>query len=127
MFWAQEYRTHTNGPLVKIGIEPGAVIVRMTADVMPCWVKMHRHIFDHDMICKDGSATLSLNGCVRKITAGEKVAVEAHAAHDLVFHKLGTVVECRHEHADIHPDKTDGDGIPMEWLDRLTEGERRCA
>lgn len=115
----QTYRQHENGPATTIRIEPGAVVVKMEADVFPCWVPMHDHTFDHFLHVVSGRVHLALDGKTRSAKAGEKMLVEKHSRHSLVFAEPGTVAECRHENETIDPEKA-FDGIPVEWVRSLT-------
>ncbi len=110
-----------SGQEVTLRIEPGAVVVSMLFGVAGDQCRMHSHTFDHWMTCIKGRARIYLNGVESIIGPGERALIEAHRQHGLWALEGGTVVECRHEHADIHPDKTDGSGIPLEWLWRLTD------
>lgn len=117
-----EYRTHEHSPLTSIRIAPGAVIVSMKFDMPGCYVKLHSHSFDHWMHVIRGTVLISIDGAVSIKHAGEKYFVAAHKQHDVTPLSIDAEVECVHEHDDIHPDKTDGgDGIPIEWLRRLTD------
>ena len=113
------YRTHENGPLTTISIEPGAVIVTMAYDLPGCHTKLHSHTFDHLMECVKGAARIFIEDSETIVREGDKYVVEAHKQHAVYALTADTVLRCVHEHADIHPDQTDG--IPMEWLDRLTD------
>ena len=114
------YRLTEDGPEHDIRIVPGAVIVDLIFDRPGQPIKLHRHTFDHVMTCKRGAARIVLDGMQRILKPGESTTVELGVSHSLFSLSSDTVVECRHEHADIHPDKMDGAGIPLEWLDRLT-------
>ncbi len=115
-----QYRTHDDGPLTTIRIEPGAVVVEMAFDMPGAHTQMHSHTFDHWMTCTSGSARIVIDGVQTIVRAGDRYLVEAHKQHGCWPLESGTVLVCRHEHADIHPDKA-GDGIPLEWLRRLTD------
>ena len=41
-----QYRTHEDGPLTTIRIEPGAVVVEMFFDLPGSFTRMHAHSFD---------------------------------------------------------------------------------
>jgi quercetin dioxygenase-like cupin family protein len=118
-----KYRTHEDGPLTEIHIEPGAVVVTMTFDVPGCHTRLHSHTFDHWMECLSGRARIEIDGDVRIVNPGDRYLVEAHKHHSVNPLGLDTVLRCVHEHADIHPSKMDGQGIPLEWLYRLTDEE----
>jgi mannose-6-phosphate isomerase-like protein (cupin superfamily) len=115
-----QYRTHPEGPLTTISIEPGAVVVRMDFDSPVAYARLHSHTFDHWMTCISGSARIVIGGEQSTVKPGDRYLVEAHKQHGVWPLESGTVLECRHEHADIHPDRA-GDGIPLEWLHRLTD------
>ena len=116
-----QYRTHEEGPLTSIGIVPGAIIVTMEYDLPGCHTKLHSHTFDHVMECVSGAARIVIDGETTIVTAGDKYLVEAHKQHGIWSLLSHTVLRCVHEHADIHPDKKPRDGIPREWLTRLTD------
>jgi quercetin dioxygenase-like cupin family protein len=115
-----KYRTHEDGPLTSIEIGVGCVIVTMDFDHPGAYARPHRHTFDHWSHCVSGSARVLLDGKELILRAGEKAMVPAHALHGVWALESGTVVRCEHESEEIHPDKAT-DGIPLEWLDRLTE------
>lgn len=115
-----EYRTHDDGPLTTISIEPGAVIVTMAFDQPASHTKLHAHTFDHWMECVSGLARIEIDGVAQIVRPGDRYMVEAHKQHSVTPLALDTVLRCVHEHADIHPDKA-GNGIPLEWLKRLTD------
>jgi len=117
-----EYRTHEDGPLTSIRIEPGAVVVEMNFDRPISHTRLHAHTFDHWMECVSGSAQIMIDGQAFIVKAGDRYMVEAHKKHGVWPLEPGTVLRCRHEHADIHPDGAK-EGVPLEWLDRLTEKE----
>jgi quercetin dioxygenase-like cupin family protein len=117
------YRPHADGPLTTISVRPGAVEVAMLYDLPGCHTRLHAHTFDHVMHCDAGRARIEIDGQVSIVGPGDTYLVEAHKQHSVVPLALDTVLRCVHEHADIDPAKTDGHGIPMEWLDRLTDKE----
>jgi len=102
-----QYRTHEDGPLTDISIEPGAVVVTMTFDRPGDYTQLHSHAFDHEMqtVLNEGGSYL----------------VEAHKQHGIWPLASGTVLRCVHHHEDIHPDMKPEDGVPIEWLHRLTD------
>lgn len=118
-----QYRTHEDGPLTTITVEPGAVHVSMLFDTPMCHVRLHSHAFDHIMIVKRGTVRIEIDGVVSIKSAGDTYMVEAHKQHSVMPMTLDAEVDCVHEHADIHPDNA-GDGIPVEWLDRLVDQKR---
>jgi quercetin dioxygenase-like cupin family protein len=118
-----KYRTHADGPLTTIKVQPGAIVVTMEFDLPGSFTRMHAHTFDHWMTCLQGSARIKIDAEERIIKAGDRYLVEAHKRHGCWPLESGTVLQCMHEHADIHPDKLDSNGIPLEWLHRLTERE----
>lgn len=116
-----QYRTHDDGPLTTIRIEPGAVVVTMEFD-QPCsYTRLHSHAFDHWMECVSGSARIVIDGESQTVRPADRYMVEAHKQHGVWPLEVGTVLRCVHEHDDIHPDKAPADGIPVEWLHRLTD------
>lgn len=115
-----QYRTHEDGPLTTIGILPGAVVVTMRFDLPGCHTRLHSHAFDHTMHCDAGRARIEIDGVASIIGPGDSYMVAAHKQHKVDPLALDTVLRCVHEHADIHPDHA-GDGIPLEWLERLTD------
>lgn len=116
-----QYRTHDDGPLTSIHIEPGCVIVTMDFDTPGAFTRLHSHTFDHWMDCVSGSARVVIDDFETIVRVGDRYLVEAHKQHGVWPLESGTVLRCVHEHADIHPDKKPSDGIPMEWLHRLTD------
>ncbi|SNT29231.1 hypothetical protein SAMN06265795_12260 [Noviherbaspirillum humi] len=116
-----KYRTHDDGPLTSISVVPGAVVIEMDFDVPGCHTRLHAHTFDHWMECVRGSARVEIDGIESIVGPGDRYLVEAHKKHAVHPLALDTLLRCVHEHADIHPDKTDGEGIPLEWLQRLTD------
>ena len=116
-----QYRTHEDGPLTTISIEPGSVCIRMDFDTPGAHTRLHSHAFDHWMECVSGSARIVIDGVQTIVRSGDRYLVEAHKQHGVWPLESGTVLRCVHEHADIHPNKKPADGIPMEWLHRLTD------
>ncbi|MBX3610401.1 MAG: hypothetical protein KF871_10955 [Hydrogenophaga sp.] len=116
-----QYRTHEDGPLTEIRIEPGAVVVDMQFDLPGCFTRMHDHAFDHWMECVRGMARIVIDDVETIVRPGDRYLVAAQKRHGCWPLQSDTLLRCRHEHADIHPDKMDGGtGIPLEWLERLT-------
>lgn len=116
-----QYRNHDDGPLTTISIEPGAVVVEMNFDMPESFTRLHSHTFDHWMECVRGSALIVIDGVKTVVRAGDRYLVEAHKQHSVFPLESDTLLRCVHEHDDIHPDKIDGEGIPLEWLQRLTD------
>ena len=116
----QSYRTHEDSPLTTIMIEQGAVVVTMDFDLAGAYTKLHSHSFDHWMECVKGSARIVIDSVQSVIRPSDKYLVEAHKEHEVFPLESGTILRCVHEHSDIHPDNT-LNGIPLEWLDRLTD------
>ena len=117
-----QYRTHDDGPLTTITLEPGRVCIKMEFDMPESFVRLHSHTFDHWMECVKGSALVEIEGAGRVVNAGDRYMVEAHKRHGVRPLQVGTVLLCVHEHDDIDPSRA-GDGIPEEWLHRLTDKE----
>ena len=122
-----QYRTHEDGPLTTISIEPGAVCIRMDFDHPGAFTRLHSHAFDHWMEVVSGSARIVIDGVETIVRQGDRYLVEAHKQHGVWPLESGTVLRCVHEHADIHPDKLTGEGIPLEWLRRLTDHHEEVA
>lgn len=121
-----EYRSHPDAPLTSIRIEPGAVVVSMLFDLPGCHTRLHSHTFPHMLHCDAGRARVAIDDEVAILGPGDSYLVEAHKRHGVWPLASGTVLRCVHEHDDIHPDKA-RNGIPVEWLDRLTHTEDACA
>ena len=117
-----QYRTNADGPLTTIHIEIGTVVIEMLFDVPGCFARLHSHTFPHTMTCVHGMARIEIDGVESIVREGETYLVEAHKQHGVWPLAIDTVLRCKHEHADIHPDQA-GSGIPLEWLDRLTDGD----
>lgn len=116
-----QYRTQPDGPLTTISVHPGCIRVQMDFDVPGAHTKLHSHTFAHWMTCTQGAARIVIDGVQTIVRAGDRYLVAAHQQHGVWPLESGTVLLCDHEHADIHPDKVDGEGIPIEWLHRLTD------
>ncbi len=121
-----QYRNHDDGPLTTITIEPGAVVIELFFDMPESFVRLHSHAFPHWMECVEGQALVEIDGAGRVVSAGERYMVEAHKRHGVRPLHVGVRMRCRHEHPDIHPDGA-REGIPPEWLTRLTDQEESHA
>lgn len=117
-----QYRTHDDGPLTTIHVEPGAIVVEMEFDMPESFVRLHSHTFDHWMECVKGSALIDIEGAGSVVKAGDRYMVEAHKRHGVRPLTVGTVLRCVHDCPGVHPDGA-RDGIPQEWLNRLTDQE----
>jgi quercetin dioxygenase-like cupin family protein len=115
-----QYRTHADGPLTTISVEPGAVRISMLFDVPGAHARLHSHTFPHTLTVKRGPVRIEIDGVVSIKQTGETYLVEAHKQHSVYPLTVDAEVDCVHEHADIHPDRA-GEGIPLEWLRRLTD------
>lgn len=116
-----QYRTHPDGPLTTITVALGCICVRLDYDLPGTFTRLHSHAFEHSMLCVAGSARVELDGQATIVRAGERYQVAAHRQHGVWPLERATVLLCEHLHADIDPAKQDGDGIPLEWLRRLTD------
>ena len=116
-----QYRTHDDGPLTTITIKPGAVVIDLEFDLPGCFNRLHSHTFPHWMRCISGSARIVIDDIETIVRKGDRYLVEAGKQHGVWPLESGTHLQCEHNHPDIHPDKMDGEGIPLEWLDRLTD------
>lgn len=117
-----QYRTHENGPLTNIDIEHGAIVVTMTFDRPGDYTQLHSHAFDHEMQCVSGAARIVIDDVQTILNEGGSYMVEAHKQHGVWPLASNTVLRCVHKHDDIRPDMKPGDGIPIEWVARLTDG-----
>ena len=115
-----QYRTHDDGPLTTITIEPKAVVVTMNFDHPGAHTRLHSHTFDHWMECVSGAARILIDDVESIVRASERYFVAAHKQHGVWPLESNTVLRCVHEHDDIHPDGAK-EGIPLEWLTRLTD------
>ena len=104
---------------------PGWISVRMVFDATGASVRGHAHAFDHLMTVEAGRCVISAAGEGLLLSAGESFMVPAHVEHSIVGADMGTVVRCeheiRHENGDIDPMAFAPGGIPVEWLQRLTD------
>lgn len=120
MTWkSEELRLEENGPLSFMEIVPGAVCITMIFDGPNQSVKLHSHSFDHMMKCISGRAAITIDDQTRVVTAGDSYMVEAHKRHGVRSLQPGTTLKCVHENADITGEE--GEGIPAEWIYRLTD------
>ena len=122
----QPYRTHDDGPLTTIEHDrPGWISVRMIYDQPGCRTRLHVHRFDHEMECEAGAALIEIDGQRQVVQVGDRYLVENGKAHGVTPLRSGTVLLCRHEirreNGEIDPDAFSAEGIPVEWLQRLTE------
>lgn len=116
-----QYRTHPDGPLTTISVALGCISVRLDYDLPGAFTRLHSHAFAHSMLCVAGSARIELDGQATIVRAGDRYQVAAHRQHGVWPLERDTVLLCEHRHADIDPAKIEGDGIPIEWLRRLTD------
>ena len=120
MTWkSAELRLEENGPLSYMEVVPGAVCIVMVFDGPNQSVKLHSHSFDHMMRCEAGRACITIDDLTRIVTAGDEYMVEAHKRHAVRSLQPGTTLRCIHENADIAGEE--GEGIPAEWIYRLTD------
>lgn len=117
-----QYRNHDDGPLTTIRIEPGAVVIEMEFDMPESFVRLHSHTFDHWMECVKGSALISIEAEGMHVKEGDRYFVAANKKHGVRPLQVGTILRCVHESADVSPDGCKN-GIPEEWLTRLTNEE----
>lgn len=120
------YRLADDGPLTAIEHDrPGWICVRMTYDRPGSFTRLHRHRFDHWMTCIRGRAMVDIDDASTVVTVGDRYLVEAGKAHGVVPLSSDTVLLCEHEiraeNGALMPDAFSPDGIPVEWLQRLTE------
>jgi mannose-6-phosphate isomerase-like protein (cupin superfamily) len=120
------YRVTPDGPLAVVEHDrPGWICVRLTYDRLGALTHLHRHAFDHWMTCISGAALVEIDGDKRLVQAGERYLVERGKAHGVVPLSSDTVLLCEHEiraeNGALDPDAFSPDGIPVEWIARLTE------
>ncbi len=116
------------GPSVEIDQErPGWISIRLTFAEPGDFIKLHKHAFDHWMEGVEGAALLQLHltGEPRLILPGDSILIPAHAHHGARAVRRGTVLRCAHEiraeNGELYPEAFASDGIPSEWVGRLTE------
>ena len=119
------YRLTADGPVHLVYLPaPGVIAVRITWDrgLEPLRGHVHRH--EHASRVVQGAVVVSFDGAARCLLQGEMIDVPAGVRHALMPTEPGTVVECEHriraENGDLMPDAFDPDGIPLEWVTRLT-------
>ena len=113
------YRATDDGPLTSIAVQRGRIVIDLRFDLPGCSTKLHAHTFDHMMTCLSGAARVSIDDESRTMVAGDTYLVAAHKQHAIVPLSIETVLQCVHENPDI--DERGLEGIPLEWLRRLTE------
>lgn len=119
-------RLHDKGPLTEISqARPGWVSIVMTFDLPGSHVAGHAHSFDHDMTVDCGALRCVVEGAESVVTAGQTVTIAAHKRHSMWSLRSGTVARCEHEiryeNGALMPDAFSPEGIPAEWVARLTE------
>ena len=120
------YRTQPDGPLTEVSHDrAGWIIVTLTYDLPGSETRLHVHRFDHWMTCVSGAARVEIDGEARIVRAGQRYLVEAGKAHGVVPLASNTVLLCEHEirtaNGETMPEAFSPDGIPVEWLQRLTD------
>lgn len=120
------YRHGEEGPLTTIEHDrPGWICVRMTYDHAGCRTLLHRHRFDHWMTVVSGAALIDIDNDRQIVRAGGRYLVEKGRAHSVVPLEPETVLLCEHEirteNGVLDPEAFSSDGIPVEWVRRLTE------
>jgi hypothetical protein len=74
-----------------------------------------------------GAALIDLDGERSVVRAGDRYLVEAGKQHGVMALASDTVLLCEHEiraeNGVIDPDAFSAEGIPLEWVSRLTETE----
>jgi mannose-6-phosphate isomerase-like protein (cupin superfamily) len=120
------YRHDADGPLTTISHDrPGWIVVRMEYDLPGCRTKLHVHRFDHWMVCEVGAALVEIDGKMDVVKSGDRYLVEKGKAHGVMPIMTGTVLRCEHEiraeNGEHDRDAFSPDGVPVEWVQRLTE------
>ena len=116
-----EYRSHADSPLTTLAIEPGAVTVSLLFDQPGSHTRLHSHTFDHWMEVVRGTVRIEIDGVVSICHAGDRYLVEAHKQHSVVPLTIDALVRCVHENPEVHPDNVTPNGVPHEWIARLTD------
>lgn len=124
----QPYRLHAAGPWHDIRQDrPGKVYVIMRFPEPLLEVPGHIHAFDHVMRVAAGIVRVTVDGASTIYRAGAEVMVPAGVRHAVQALAPDTVVECEHDvraaNGEIDPEAFSPDGIPLEWITRLTIGE----
>lgn len=120
------YRDHSDGPWIEIAnARPGWITVTMTFDAAGDRTPMHAHRHDHEMECRAGAALIEIDGVQTVVKLGDRYLVEPGLRHGAKALQSGTVLVCEHEirreNGERDPDAFSADGIPLEWIERLTE------
>lgn len=103
---------------------PGWLSLRLTFPNVGEIVRGHVHLFDHLMTVERGCLQLNCDGRIRTLSPKESVLISRGISHSLRALKRDTVALCeheiRHENGELYPDAFTSDGIPVEWVQRLT-------
>lgn len=105
---------------------PGIITVRLEFDAPGEPIAPHVHCFGHTMRVEAGAAKADFDGQCHILRAGEELFIPADVSHGIMPLMGGTVVSCEHEirkeNGEHDPQAFSEDGIPVEWLMRLTKG-----
>jgi hypothetical protein len=123
---SQICRLHQDGAAVSYRQdEPGWIVVRLSYDLPGAHTRLHAHAFDHWMRCIAGIAWIDIDDAAHILRPGDEYKVEAHRRHRVLPLAAGTVLDCRHEirreNGAHDPKAFSAEGIPLEWLRRLTD------
>lgn len=105
---------------------PGYITVRLEFDAPGEPIRPHVHRFGHTMRVDAGVAEADLDGQRQTLRAGEELFIPADVSHGIMPLVGGTVVSCEHEirkeNGEHDPQAFSPEGVPVEWLMRLTTG-----
>ncbi|MES2048875.1 MAG: AraC family ligand binding domain-containing protein [Pseudomonadota bacterium] len=114
-----QYRVHAAGPLNSIHVEPGVIYIDKEYDMPGVFDRFHSHAFGHWVTCLEGSVRIEDDNGENVLRKGDKLFLDAHVKHGLWALEAPTKVRCEHLNEDIVIGSTDG--IPLEWITRLTD------
>lgn len=129
---AEPYRLHDAGPTHELRHDtPGKVCIVMTFAHAGQYVRGHDHAFDHVMRVAAGVLRVTAGDEARIMRAGEEMLIPEGVRHGLMALASNTVAVCEHEirgeNGELRPDAFAPDGVPIEWVDRLTRPRSAAA
>ena len=122
---AEPYRLNDDGPLHALRHDrPGKVYVDLFFDLPGQRIPGHVHAFDHVMRVTEGALLCQVDSQDHVLRPGMERVIAAGKRHALMALASNTRAECEHdvraENGEIMPDAFNADGIPHEWVRRLT-------
>ena len=119
------YRLHPDGPVHELRHDrPGKVYVDLLFEKPGDHVRGHEHAFDHVMRVKAGALLCVVDGVQIVLSEGDEFTIAAGKVHELRALSFGTHAECEHEiraeNGEVMPEAFAPDGVPLEWVRRLT-------